>query len=210
VTPDSFTPIIRARLAHAGVHAADEVVSRNAAYLALLAKWNARMNLTAFDLANPSDAAIDRLIVEPVQAAAAVRPDDRVMIDIGSGGGSPAFPFLLASPHELRAVLIEARTRRSGFLREAARVLDLPKTRVETARFSREWCNTRLEAPTDIVTLRAVRPDADLWGAVASATRVGSRVIWFAALGQGVRIWSYDIFELAHSTDKFVVLQRVS
>lgn len=208
MTADAFTSIIRARLAHAGVVAADEVVARNAAYLALLAKWNARMNLTAFDLAHPVDQAIDRLIVEPVQAAASVRPDDRVMIDIGSGGGSPAFPFLLAAPHELRAVLIEARTRRSGFLREAARVLQLPQVHVDTARFGQDWSSTRLMATADIVTLRAVRPDVELWKGVAAATHAGSRVVWFVEWEQKSDIWSYDIFSLITRADKFVVLEK--
>jgi 16S rRNA (guanine527-N7)-methyltransferase len=209
VTSDSFLPIIRARLDHAGIPVADDVVARNAAYLTLLAKWNARMNLTAFDLAHPTDAAVDRLIVEPVQAAATVRPDDRVMIDIGSGGGSPAFPFLIAAPHELRAVLIEARTRRSGFLREAGRVLALPQVRVDTARFDEEWCRTRLSTAVDIVTLRAVRPDASLWQAIAAATRTGSRVVWFAGTGDSDHIWSHNIFNMIIQSSRFAVWERL-
>jgi 16S rRNA G527 N7-methylase RsmG len=208
VTGDAFIPVIRARLANAGVAAPDTVVSRNAAYLALLAKWNARMNLTAFDLAHPSDAAIDRLIVEPAQAAASVRTDDQLMIDIGSGGGSPAFPFLLAAPRQLHAVLIEARTRRSGFLREAARALALPQVHVETARFDQEWCEAHLTAPADIVTLRAVRPDRGLWKGMAAATRAGSRVVWFVDWSLAGQTWPDTTFSLFTQTDKFVVLQR--
>ena len=203
----SFASIIRARLAHAGADARDDAVLKTAAYLALLAKWNARMNLTAFDLAHPSDAAIDRLIVEAVQAAAHVRAADRLMIDIGSGGGSPAFPFLIAAPHALRAVLIEARTRRSAFLREAVRVLELPDIEVDTSRFGPGW-RTDLSGTVDLVTIRAVRPDDDLWVAILGATHAGSRVVWFTDAPDGRHIRSQGQFKISAETRTFVVMDR--
>ena len=44
------------------------------------------------------------------------------MIDIGSGGGSPAIPLALAVPG-LRLLMVESKTRKSVFLREAVRAL---------------------------------------------------------------------------------------
>jgi len=202
-----FSSLVRARLAHAESVVAEDVVAKNAAYLELLAKWNAKMNLTAFDLAHPSDAAIDRLIVEAVQAAAYVRADDRVMIDIGSGGGSPAFPFILSAPHALRAVLIEARTRRSAFLREAARVLELPDVQVDTSRFGLEWARRDLMGAVDLVTFRAVRPDDELWAGIAAVTHADSRVVWFTdGPEDGDTFWSQGQLKLVVSTRTFAVI----
>ena len=43
-------------------------------------------------------------------------------MDIGSGGGSPAIPFKLAVPR-LGLTMVEAKARKSAFLREAVRQL---------------------------------------------------------------------------------------
>ena len=48
------------------------------------------------------------------------------MLDIGSGGGSPAIPLVLTLSR-LRLVMVESKTRKSVFLREAIRALELPR-----------------------------------------------------------------------------------
>ena len=151
---EDFAALILSRLTAAGVDASAEAIEGSAAYLALLARWNQRINLTAFDLDRPANDAIDRLVVEPLSAARFVHPDDQSAIDVGSGGGSPALPFKLAAPW-LRMQLIEARTRKSAFLREAVRALGLANAYVETARFDDRWFATTFK-PVDVVTMRAV------------------------------------------------------
>jgi len=143
-----------------------------AAYLDVLRKWNQKSNLTAFELNPPSEAAIDRLIVEPVVASNRLLPADRLLIDIGSGGGSPAIPLRLMAT-QLRVVLVEARTRKSAFLREVVRQLGLEGTKVENCRFEvkeaetmmrREgiaWLSSTHKSIEEIATtiLRDLRPD---------------------------------------------------
>ena len=177
---EDFTALIRLRLENAGVDASAEAIAGSAAYLAILARWNQRINLTAFNLDRPSHEAIDRLIVEPLSAARFVHADDRSVVDIGSGGGSPALPFKLAAPR-LRTVLIEARTRKSAFLREAARTLELADVRVDTARFDEQWMTENPEA-VDVVTMRAVRTDEALWRYLGKLVRPGGRLFWFVDL----------------------------
>lgn len=145
-----------------------------ATYLELLARWNKRINLTAYSLDSPSDDAIDRLIVEPVAMARFVRPDDRVTIDVGSGGGSPALPFRLAAP-SLRQVLVESRVRKAAFLREAVRQLGMEGVRVENCRLE-EMSGDKGSA--HIVTMRAVRSDAALLRAVQALMVPGGRFFW--------------------------------
>ena len=176
-----YSTRIQARLKAASLTVSPDVLAALASYVALLARWNRRINLTAFPLDDPSDAAIDRLIVEPVAGAAAVHPDDRVAVDIGSGGGSPALPLKITAPH-LAMVLVESREKKSAFLREAARALALPDVRVATMRMGPEGL-TGVNGTADLVTLRAVRADSGIWRAVDQLLSPGGRIFWFRELG---------------------------
>lgn len=147
-------------------------------YLALLAKWNRKINLTAFDLEAPSEEAIDRLVIEPLAAARYIGQSDRFVIDIGSGSGSPALPLRIAAP-QIALLMIEARERKAAFLREAVRQLCFADTEVLTARVEAYVSVTEIFRQADIVTFRAVRADAGLWSAVRRLLRPGGRVFWF-------------------------------
>ena len=151
-------------------------------YFDLLKKWNQRINLTALPLDPLSDETIDRLVIEPLVAARYVREEDRLCIDVGSGGGSPGIPFLLARP-ELRLVLVEVKVRKSAFLREVVRQLALEQVQVENRRFEELLARSDLLEAADLVTIRAVRPDTRLWNTIQAFLRPGGRVFWFGASG---------------------------
>lgn len=150
------------------------------AYLELLGRWNQRINLTAFELDPPSDDAIDRLLVEPLMAARRLLPGDRLVIDVGSGGGSPAIPLKLSVP-VLRMVLVEAKVRKSAFLREAIRQLSLEHVEVENRPFEELLSRSDLHEAADVVTIRAVRADTRLWTGGQAFLKPGGRVFWFAS-----------------------------
>ena len=77
----------RARAADLSIDAA--LAEQLEVYYQLLAKWNAKINLTSFRLtASGEDDAIDRLLIEPVVAARYVPASARTLLDAGSGGGS--------------------------------------------------------------------------------------------------------------------------
>ena len=78
------------------------------------------------------------------------------MLDVGSGGGSPAIPLALAVPR-LQVVLVESKTRKSVFLRETVRALGLRTADVVTARFDELLARPDLHEAHDLVTRRAVR-----------------------------------------------------
>src|SRR5687768_4798862 len=107
------------RAAAAGLTLGGSLRAALLTYYDLLLKWNARINLTA--LTEP-DEAIDRLLLEPV-AAARYLPGGARLVDLGSGGGSPAIPLALTL-HSPRLVMVESRARKAAFLREAARAVD--------------------------------------------------------------------------------------
>jgi 16S rRNA (guanine(527)-N(7))-methyltransferase RsmG len=153
---------IQERAALARARVSDEKATALAAYLDVLRRWNLRSNLTAFELSPPTDAALDRLIVEPVAAARHVSSSDRLLIDIGSGGGSPAVPLRIMAPH-LRVVMVEARTRKAVFLREVVRHVGLERTEVANARLDELAGRREFEGAADLVTVRAVRLDINFW-----------------------------------------------
>jgi len=154
------------------------VTPQQATYLQLLAKWNAALNLTALQVDPPDAAAIERLIEEPVRAGRFVREEDRLAVDLGSGGGSPALPLKIACPW-LRFVLIESRGRKCAFLREAVRQLALQQVEVVQGRFEDVASRSHLASKADLVTCRAIRPDDQLWNAALSFLSPSGRVLWF-------------------------------
>jgi 16S rRNA (guanine527-N7)-methyltransferase len=144
---------LRARAQTFGLAVPPHAEARLAVYFDLLFRWNAKINLTA--LTNP-DAAIDRLLLEPL-AAALNLPRHPELIDLGSGGGSPAIPMAILLESR-RLVMVESKTRKAAFLREAARSLELNAT-VENARFESVAAQGLYAGRMDVVSIRAVRPD---------------------------------------------------
>jgi 16S rRNA (guanine527-N7)-methyltransferase len=168
---------IAARAARAGVALDARVSDGLSAYLELLARWNKTINLTGFRLDPTDDDAIDRLLIEPVAAARYVAASEASVLDVGSGGGSPALPLKIAVPR-LRFRLVESKVRKAAFLREAVRCLELDQVEVE---------NSRLEdlrgdgERADVVTLRAVRIDRSLLKALEPLVVPSARVFAFGS-----------------------------
>ena len=148
-------------------------------YFKLLTAWNAKMNLTGLDLAEQGPAAIDRLLVEPLVAAKHASAPVTRMIDIGSGGGSPAIPLALALSAHL--VLVEAKTRKSVFLREAVRALELTTVEVVTSRFEELLSRPSLHEAHDLLTLRAVRVEGSVLMNLQAFVRPGGELFLFRA-----------------------------
>lgn len=151
-----FQDRLARRARRAGVALTPDTRTQLETYFRLLSTWNGKINLTGFNLADPSPEALDKLLIEPLMAARHVSAEATEMIDIGSGGGSPAIPMLLAFPR-LRARLVEAKTRKSVFLREALRALEMTRSEVITARYEELLARPDLHEAHDLLTIRAVR-----------------------------------------------------
>lgn len=155
-----FRDRLRRRAAAARLTIEGELESALETYYQLLAKWNSKINLTAFELPpEGSDESVDRLLVEPLVAATFLPPKAERWLDAGSGGGSPAIPIKLRHP-ALTLHLVEAKTRKAAFLREAIRMLGLSSADVETSRFEMLLTRPELHEALDLVTIRAVRLDS--------------------------------------------------
>jgi 16S rRNA (guanine527-N7)-methyltransferase len=146
-------------------------------YFRLLTAWNAKMNLTGLDLTEQAPAAIDRLLIEPLVAAKHATAPVTRMIDIGSGGGSPAIPLALSLSAHL--MLVEAKTRKSVFLREALRALELSDAEVVTSRFEELLSRPSLHEAHDLLTLRAVRVEGSVLMNLQAFVRPGGELFLF-------------------------------
>jgi 16S rRNA (guanine527-N7)-methyltransferase len=127
-----------------------ETRDRLVAYVALLAKWNAKINLVG--PATLPDV-WRRHILDSAQIHGQVA-DAAVLVDLGSGAGLPGLILAILGGPQVH--LIESDARKCAFLHEAARVTGTAVTihnkRIEAV--------PRIEA--DVVTARALAPLAQL------------------------------------------------
>ena len=145
------------RARNVGLDLPDLVLAGLGTYFAELARWNRKINLTALDIdGDGSDDAVDRLLMEPIVGARYIPASAKLLLDIGSGGGSPAIPIKLVRP-DLAVTMVEVKVRKSAFLRQVARSLGLERTEVETSRFEELLARPDLHESFDIVTVRAVK-----------------------------------------------------
>jgi 16S rRNA (guanine527-N7)-methyltransferase len=182
-----FRTRLSKRAAKARIPLSIELLEKLSAYYELLARWNKKINLTALE---DPDAAIDRLLLEPVAAARHLPAGATRLMDVGSGGGSPAIPLKLAA-NGLGLTMVEAKARKSAFLREAVRHLGLSDTTVENSRFEELLSRPELHERFDVLSLRAVRLEPRLLNTIQAFVRPGGQIMLFqgssrAEIAEGV------------------------
>jgi 16S rRNA (guanine527-N7)-methyltransferase len=174
-----FRDRLKRRANAAGAWLDPALVENLEIYYQLLTKWNAKINLTAFRLTpEGDDSAIDRLLIEPVVAARYVPENARTLLDAGSGGGSPAIPLKLAS-QDLALRMVEVKTRKAVFLREAVRALGLKDAEVETSRFEELLPRAELHEALDLISIRAVRVETRTLNTLQAFLRPGGKLMLF-------------------------------
>lgn len=180
-----FQDRLSRRAKRAGVALSPTLGTKLEVYYRLLAAWNEKMNLTGLDLTEQGPAAIDRLLIEPLVAAKHASASITRLIDIGSGGGSPAIPLALALSVQ-HLLLVEAKTRKSVFLREASRALEMAGAEVMTSRFEELLTKPELHEAHELLTLRAVRVESSVLMNLQAFVRPGGELFLFrAASGAG-------------------------
>jgi len=161
VTSRDFQDRLARRAKRGGVSVTPQLTSRLETYFRLLETWNRKINLTGLNLAEATPDTIDRLLIEPLVAARHIPASAARMLDVGSGGGSPAIPIALALP-SIRLLMVESKTRKSVFLREAIRAVGLEGADVAASRFEELLTRPDLHEAHDLVTIRAVRVEPRL------------------------------------------------
>ena len=121
------------------------------AYVKMLKKWNKTYNLTALRDESQiiSHHLLDSLTLPPYLEGA------QTMLDVGSGGGQPGIPSAVCRP-DLQITLLDANTKKTSFLQQAAIELELKNVRVVSGRVE---AVQGLRA--DVITSRAFAELAD-------------------------------------------------
>jgi 16S rRNA (guanine527-N7)-methyltransferase len=98
-------------------------------YLALLEKWNARINLTA----GTEWKAIEALFREGIRVSPLYPPTAVTHLDIGSGAGFPAVILRILIPR-IQLDLVESSGKKSAFLETVVHALGAGETKVHSTR----------------------------------------------------------------------------
>ena len=125
-----------------------ETAEKLQAYLALLIRWNARINLVAD--ASP-ETLWQRHVVDSLQMFALLPETEGPLVDLGSGAGFPGLVLATASGRETH--LVESDKRKCAFLQEVARLLALSKVVVHPLRI-----DAAVLPPAMVLTARALAP----------------------------------------------------
>jgi 16S rRNA (guanine527-N7)-methyltransferase len=178
VTSLEFRDRLARRARRANAHLTIAMLEPLEIYFRLLTQWNAKINLTALPLDVPTDETFDRLLVEPLSAARQVPDAPDVWFDLGSGGGSPAIPLKIARP-ALRLTMVESKTRKGAFLREAVRGIGLAHASVESDRFENVGQRAECAGAAALVTVRAVKADSQLFETAGLLLGLNGRLLLF-------------------------------
>ena len=192
MTSKAFLDRLLRRTRTAGISVPASVAAQLETYFRLLARWNAKVNLTSLPLDEPTDETFDRLFIEPLAAARLVEDSWTPWFDVGSGGGSPAIPLKLARP-ALKLTMAESKARKAAFLREVVRELGHSDVSVETSRFEELAVRPEMEGSAGLVTVRAVRADAKLMSSVSRILRSDGRLLMFRPTAQTEPLVGFDL-----------------
>lgn len=171
-----FDKALAERAGGFGVRVDEEARGRLGDYFELVSAWNPRLHLVA--PCTPREFAA-RHVLESLAALPFV-VEGATLLDVGSGGGLPAVPCLVAR-RDLKAVLVESSQKKAVFLREALSALGLHgRARVVAGRFE------RVEPPeADCLTCRAIERFTEILPALVGwASRVPTLLLFG---GEGLR-----------------------
>src|SRR5271155_5186256 len=168
-TPLTDEAILSA-LAEFRVTASYKQVQQIQQYIAVLLKWNDKINLTA--IRDPLEI-LYRHFCESMYAAVAVPVENGRLADVGSGGGFPGLPLKILRP-DLHVFLIESNIKKATFLAEVSRDLELTNLRVLVNRFEEVAEDV---APLDYACSRALGEFAPFLSWAASGAIAAKTVI---------------------------------
>jgi 16S rRNA (guanine527-N7)-methyltransferase len=132
-----------------------EAAQRLTAYLALLEKWNARINLTSsteWEIVGP-------MLREGIWASQRYPQEAASHLDIGSGAGFPALLLKILHP-DVGMELVESRAKKSQFLESAVHSLGLQEVQVHNSRLSDWLSRCGEEAFWDCISWKALKLSA--------------------------------------------------
>jgi len=147
--------------------------SRLSEYFDRLLAENERINLVSRET-TPDD--LRRLAAESLLPLQVLKGTPSSYLDIGSGGGLPAVPLILALPSLKRVALLERRGRKAAAL---DRLLTALQFTAEV--LPEDYLTAKLTETFDLITLRLVKPQAAMLSRIGhNLTDHGSFVYYSA------------------------------
>ncbi|HET6490222.1 MAG TPA: 16S rRNA (guanine(527)-N(7))-methyltransferase RsmG [Syntrophales bacterium] len=153
----NFRQILLAAADQMGLSLTGSQIALFEAYRAILLLWNSKMNLVSLqsELDLPVRHFIDSLTLLPYLPAG-----PRTLLDIGSGAGFPSIPVKIVRK-DLHLTLLEASRKKSSFLKEVVRKLDLQGVSVMNGRLE-ELLKKDNKPSFDLIVSRATLKLQDL------------------------------------------------
>jgi 16S rRNA (guanine527-N7)-methyltransferase len=144
-----------------------ETAARLDRFVALLLQWQAKTNLIASATVREI---WTRHIADSLQLAA-LAPQAKVWVDLGTGAGFPGLVIACALAEQADAVvhLVESNQKKAAFLREAVRLTGAP-AKVHAGRIEEFVTSDRI----DVVTARALAPLKNVLALAESLLKTGA------------------------------------
>lgn len=155
-------------------------------YANLLLRWNRTHNLVSRETESEF---WSRHVADSLEVLPLLRDTDRVLLDLGSGGGFPAIPLAIATLTQRDFILVEATRKKASFLSEASRRLGL-NLRVEPCRA--EEIDPSGLPPIDVITARALAPVTELCRLAAPFFGPATRAIFHKGREHGEELAKSD------------------
>jgi 16S rRNA (guanine527-N7)-methyltransferase len=142
------------------------------AYFSALMDENQRVNLVSRETTR---AGFEKLVAESLLPLEFVGTAFRELLDVGSGGGIPAIPLLLALSNLKRAVFVERTLKKARALRGIIQNLGL-SARVVDRNYEEHHSNRR----PDLITMRLVKLDRRLLERAVSDLAPGGKIVYWS------------------------------
>lgn len=118
----------------------------------ILISWSEKMNLTG--ITNQHEIIVKHF-VDSLSVLQAIPENTTTLIDIGTGAGFPGIPIAIMRPH-IAITLLDSIAKKTEFLTECLKILEIEKTIVVTARAEEAAHDENHRELYDVVTARAV------------------------------------------------------
>lgn len=186
-----------------------ETMGRLEAYVALLEKWNPRINLVAKSTISE---AWTRHIVDSAQVFKLAPAGARHWVDLGSGGGFPGLVVAIMAIEgatDFQMTLVESDTRKATFLRQVIRETGAA-AQVKTTRIEQL---TPLNA--DVLSARALADLGVLCGfaerhlAADGVALFQKGATWEKELAEAQKTWRFDCQVINSETDPAAVILKL-
>lgn len=192
-----------------GLTVSRETISQLEAYVALLEKWNPRINLVARSTLGQI---WDRHFVDSAQVFAYAPEDAQHWVDLGSGGGFPGLVVAVLAKElrpELRVTLVESDTRKATFLRTVIRELKLPAKVIDARIEAVEPLQADVLSARALADLKQLLGFADLHRKSGGVSLFPKGATWKKEVQEAQQSWRFDYERFTSKTEAEAVILRI-